>query len=243
VPAKGRPRPGAKRPATPREPNESRRARKEELRQAREAEERRAARRARVRRGITFFVVSLLILAVFWFVTRPPAPRPIPADAVQAAAAAGCSTAAPQFDFAPSRAHLAPGEDPHYTEHPMTAGAHNPIPLPSEPRVYTAPVDETAAVHSLEHSAVIVYYRPVGDGGVSQTVIDRLTQVVPSLPYTYLIPYPDLPAGEGLAITAWNMLQTCPDTIAAAPAETIVRGFTTAFACTRNAPEARSGFC
>ena len=210
---------------------------------AREAERRRGARRASHRRGLWFLVVSLVALAVFWFVTRPPAPRPIPAAAVRAASAAGCSAAAPQFDAKPSRAHLSPGEDPHYTEHPTTAGAHNPIPLPSQPRVYTAPVDETAAVHSLEHSAVIVYYRPAGDGGVDQAVVDRLAAVVPALPYTYLIPYPDLPAGEGLAITAWNMIQTCPTSIPAPSAETIVRGFTTAFACTRNAPEARSGFC
>lgn len=208
-----------------------------------EAEQGRGARRASHRRGLWFFGVSLVALAVFWFVTRPPAPRSVPSSAVRAASAAGCSAAAPQFDSKPSRAHLSAGEDPDYTEHPTTAGAHNPIPLPSQPRVNHEPVDETAAVHSLEHSAVIVYYRPVGDGGVDQAVVDRLAAVVPTLPYTYLIPYPDLPAGQGLVITAWNMIQTCPTSIPATSAETIVRGFTTAFACTRNAPEARSGFC
>jgi hypothetical protein len=240
--AKRRTRGGPRTPANGSSATE-RRARKEELRQAREREARRQALRTGARRALTVGVAGVLALGILWFVQRPPAPRPIPAAAIAAARSAGCSGAAPQFATAPSRAHLAPGQDPGYTVHPTTAGPHNPVPLPSQPRVYTTPVDETAAVHSLEHGAVIVYYRPVGDGGVTQRVVHSLTALVPSLPYTYLIPYPDLPAGEGLAIAAWNQLQTCPVAITASPAGTIVRGFVTAFACTRNAPEARSGSC
>ena len=238
----GRP-PGPAARETPRTAEAStRRERKEEVRRAREAEARRRARNASFRRALAFLLAGTIALGVLWFVQRAPAVRPIPADAVSAAAAAGCSGPARQFD-SPSRAHLSPGQDPGYTQHPTTAGPHNPIPLPTDPRVYLAPVDETAAVHSLEHAAVIVYYRPVGDGGVHQAVVDDLTRLVPTLPFTYLIPYPDLPAGEGLALAAWNQLQTCPRPISPSQADTVVRGFVTAFACTRNAPEPRAGAC
>ncbi|HUL85992.1 MAG TPA: hypothetical protein VLX89_10840, partial [Actinomycetota bacterium] len=71
----------------------------------RAAEQQRGARRDSYRRGLGFFAISLFALAVFWFVTRPPAPRPIPASAVRAATAAGCSVAARQFESKPSRAH------------------------------------------------------------------------------------------------------------------------------------------
>ena len=220
----------------------TRRERKEEVRRAREAEARRSARNASLRRALAFLLAGAVALGILWFVQRAPAVRPIPADVVSAAAAAGCSVPARQFD-APSRAHLSPGENPGYTQHPTTAGPHNPTPLPDDPRVYLAPVDETAAVHSLEHAAVIVYYRAAGDGGIRQPVVDDLARLVPTLPFTYLIPYPDLPAGEGLALAAWNQLQTCPTSIRPAQADTVVRGFVTAFACTRNAPEPRAGAC
>ena len=55
-------------------------------------------------------------------------------------------------------------------------------------------------MHTLEHGSVIVYYRPPGDGGVSPEVGRRLSTVVEGEPATYLIPYPTLPEGQGLAV-------------------------------------------
>ena len=43
---------------------------------------------------------------------------------------------------------------------------------------------------------------------------------------------------------AWNQLQTCPPNLTPTQAATIVTGFSTAFACTSNAPEPKSsGSC
>src|SRR5439155_14168871 len=93
-----------------------------------------------------------------------------------------------------------------------------------------------------EHAAVIVYYNV--DNGLGQPVVDRLTQLVPTLQNTFLIPYPTLPPNEGLALAAWNQLQTCPPNLTPTQAATIVTGFSTAFACTSNAPEPKSsGSC
>ncbi len=238
---KKRSRPPAKRAAaTPSAgggANPERRERKEEARRAREAERKRDARRAAFRRALIFGAAGLVLLLVLWLIQRAPGARPIPADAVAAASAAGCSGVSKQFDH-PSRAHLTAGEDPGYTEHPTTAGPHNPSPLPDQPKVLTSPVDETMAVHSLEHAAVIVYYNV--DNGLGQPVVDRLTQLVPTLQNTFLIPYPTLPAKEGLALAAWNQLQTCPPNLTPTHAATIVTGFSTAFACTSNAPEPKS---
>lgn len=105
----------------------------------------------------------------------------------------------------------------------------------------TSPIQETAAVHNLEHGAVILYYRQSGNGALASDVVQRLTSVANSSRNTVLAPYTALPSGEALAMTAWNRLQTCPASVTASQAETIARGFIEAFVCTGNAPEGKSG--
>ena len=70
-----------------------------------------------------------------------------------------------------SRDHVA-GEV-HYPQSPPVGGAHDPIWL--DCGVYDRPVREENAVHSLEHGAVWITYRP----GLSADEIDKLASKLP----------------------------------------------------------------
>jgi hypothetical protein len=220
----------------------ARRERKEAVRRAREAEARKAAGRRAVRRVALFAVAGVLGFVAITLMSRAGAPQPLSAEAVAAAAEAGCApdVRTPASD-APGGLHLEPGQDPGYDEAPATSGYHAGASLPEDVRVHTGPIDESLAVHTLEHGSVIVYYRPPGDGGVTQEVVDRLGPLAESNPATYLIPYPELPQGSELAFTAWNKILPCPSTVTADQAATVAQGFVDAFACTSNAPEGKLG--
>jgi hypothetical protein len=200
------------------------------------------ARRGALRRFAALAVAGAVGVGAIWLMGRAASPQPLSAEAEAAAAEAGCDTEvrAPVAD-APGNLHLEPGQSPNYTESPATSGWHANSPLPGQPRVLTEPADETLAVHSLEHGSVIAYYRPPGDGGVAQDVIDRLGSLAERSPATYVIPYPNLPQGSGLAFTAWNKILTCPGSVSADQAETIAQGFVDSYACTSNAPEGNLG--
>ena len=140
---------------------------------------------------------------------------------------------------APGGQHLQSGEA-NFDQHPATSGPHDPAPLPDSPNVYTQPVPETQAVHSLEHAGILVYYRSDGDGALPADVVDSLTQIVDGAKNTILAPYDTLPEGTSLALAAWNELQTCPGTITAAQADSVTQGFIDAYVCTGIAPEPTS---
>ncbi|HEY7667397.1 MAG TPA: DUF3105 domain-containing protein [Actinomycetota bacterium] len=224
--------------------NEARRERKEQARQAREAERKRAARRAAYRRAITITAVGVVAIGVFWWFNRAAAPRPIPEAAIRSAEAAGCTTVETPLDSAPANQHLQAGQSYTYDQHPATSGWHDPSPLPLDPKVYDSPINETNAVHNLEHAGVIVYYQDTGDAALSTDAVDRLATLVNGSTNVLMAPYPDLPEGQGMALTAWNKLQTCPPGVTPQQADTIASGFIEAYACTRNAPEPNaSGVC
>ncbi len=221
--------------------NTERRDRKELARQARDAARKRADRSARIRRLTTFAVASVIGVGIVYFVQRTASPRPVPQYAVDAAQAADCSTVLTPAASAPGGQHLDPGQSHTYTEHPATSGLHDPSPLSIPPRVYPAPVQETNAVHNLEHGAVIMYYRQSGDGALPQAIVDRLTTIANDGHNVILAPYTGLPDGTALALTAWNKLQTCPDSVTGPAARDIARGFIEAYLCSSNAPEGNLG--
>jgi hypothetical protein len=229
------------RPAAPRSQGASpvRRERKELVRQARETERKRAARTKLIRQVVTFSLVGVAALGVVWFIQRAAGTRPIPSYAVVKAEAAGCSAVSTPTSN-PVRDHLASGEAHTYDQKPATSGPHDPSPLPLLPHVYTTPVQETSAVHNLEHGEILIYYRADGDGALPVDVISSLGEVANSSKNTKLAPYPDLPPGTSLALAAWNKLQTCPGTITADQAKSVAYGFEYAFACTGNAPESKA---
>jgi hypothetical protein len=222
--------------------NAARRERKDEARRARDAEAKQAARRGALRRLAVFAVAGALGFAAISLMNRASAPEPLSAEAKAAATDAGCDpdVRTPAAE-APGNLHLDPGQDPGYTASPATSGFHASTPLATDGRVLTAPVDETQAVHTLEHGAVIIYYRPPGDGGVDQAVLDRLGPIAQDRPATYLIPYPTLPKDVALAFTAWNKILSCPGSVDADAAAAIAQGFVDSFACTSNAPEGKLG--
>jgi hypothetical protein len=202
------------------------------------------ARRAAFRRAITISAVGAVAVGVFFWFSRADAPRPIPDAAIRAAQDAGCTTVETPADSAPANQHLQAGQAHTYDQAPATSGPHDPSPLPLEPKVYDSPISETNAVHSLEHAAVIVYYRAEGDEALQPEAVDALKGLVNASTNVLMAPYPGLPASESLALTAWNKLQTCPPGVTPAQAETVTSGFIEAYACTRNAPESNaSGVC
>lgn len=82
-----------------------------------------------------------------------------------------------------------------YNTNPPAGGQHNPVWLNCG--IYDEPVTNENAVHSQEHGAVWVTYRP-------DLPADQVTALKRQLDDTYLIlsPYPDLPAP--VVVSAWG---------------------------------------
>ncbi len=89
----------------------------------------------------------------------------------------------------------------HYRQNPPVGGPHNSIPLNCG--IYTAPVPNVNAVHSLEHGAVWVTYRP-SLPAASVTALQSLVRSEPQHQrgHTILSPYPGLPAP--VVASAWG---------------------------------------
>ncbi|HWS49680.1 MAG TPA: DUF3105 domain-containing protein [Microbacterium sp.] len=86
--------------------------------------------------------------------------------------------------------------DVEYEQSPPAGGNHSPVWLNCG--VYSEPVPEENAVHSLEHGAVWVTYRPdlLDDGD-----IQVLRDLLPST-HAILSPYEDM--DSAVAVSAWN---------------------------------------
>jgi Protein of unknown function (DUF3105) len=242
---KKRPRhPASERPQAPRGgANLERRDRKEEARRIREAERRRIRRASALRRTVTSAGIAVVAVAAITLFRTFQGPNDIPQAAVEAASRAGCAGPDHRPDLTPSQRHLAPGEAITYPDPPATSGKHNGSPPPDVPKVSDTPVDETLAVHAMEHGAVFIHYLPAADGGLPQDVVDRLAEIATGSNATFLTPYPALTPETALTLTAWNYRQACPvsttggTALTAQAAAAIVNGFITGFECTGEAPE------
>ncbi len=222
--------------------NDARRERKEQARQARAAQRKRAERSAFVRRAAVFGVAGVVGIGAFYWLSRVAGPRDIPAAAVAAAEAAGCTDVQQPVGDAQAGQHVDEGTPITYAQKPATSGEHyGGQVLPSSPEAYDQPIgSEPAAVHFLEHAGVMLYYRADGDGAVSPDVVEALKGVAADGDMTVAAPFDGLPEGASIALAAWDQLQTCPGAITADQAETVADGFVEAFACTSNAPEANA---
>ncbi len=84
----------------------------------------------------------------------------------------------------------------HYPQTPPAGGNHNATPLTCG--VYDQPVPNENAVHSREHGALWITYRPGLPGGLLAT----LKGLVRGNDHRLLSPYPGLPAP--IVVTAWG---------------------------------------
>ncbi|MEU8345607.1 Protein of unknown function [Actinomadura meyerae] len=85
-----------------------------------------------------------------------------------------------------------------YDDTPPMGGDHNPVWQNCDGRVYDAPLQNENAVHSLEHGAVWITYRP----GLAAAQLDALKAKVSGTDYTMLSPYPSQDAP--VKLTAWG---------------------------------------
>jgi hypothetical protein len=152
--------------------------RQERLAKVRRQQQRADRRRALLIWGTGAVVVLAIVAAVTFAVLQARASTPSLAD-VQT--------------FTVEQGHV---ETPvTYAQTPPAGGQHNPVWLNCG--VYDKPVPNENAVHSLEHGAVWVTYRPdlpTGD-------VETLKQKIPDT-YMVLSPYPGLPAP--VVASAWG---------------------------------------
>jgi hypothetical protein len=216
--------------------------RKEQARLEREEIQRRMARRTRSRNlGLALIALAVVAVVVGVIVLQPQdtaattdTPEALLEEAAAASAAATCDdvqTVAPYGDVAdPSapgyvdQSHIGSGSFPTgpafstYPTVPPTSGPHAASPMAAG--VYDSPPDLYRAIHSLEHGATIVWYRP----GTQAAALDRLiaffgqpSDVAVGQDRVIVAPYdyPDqgsagqLPDGVNMALVAWHRLQSC----------------------------------
>ncbi|MCG6493967.1 DUF3105 domain-containing protein [Kitasatospora sp. A2-31] len=85
-----------------------------------------------------------------------------------------------------------------YPQTPPVGGDHSPVWLDCNGAVYTRPVPDENAVHSLEHGAVWITY----NDQASPADVAALAAKVQGKPYTFMSPYP---AEQGkITLTAWG---------------------------------------
>jgi hypothetical protein len=85
-----------------------------------------------------------------------------------------------------------------YAQSPPVGGNHNPIWQNCMGDVYPAQIANEHAVHSLEHGAVWIAYRP----GLAKSEIAKLTSKVRGKPYMLMSPYPGL--SSPISLQAWG---------------------------------------
>ncbi|MEV6111708.1 DUF3105 domain-containing protein [Streptomyces sp. NPDC052109] len=85
-----------------------------------------------------------------------------------------------------------------YPMHPPVGGNHNPVWATCDGTVYTKPLQDENAVHSLEHGAVWVTYT----GKAKKADVDALAAKVKKTPYSLMSPYENQAAP--LVLSAWG---------------------------------------
>jgi len=85
-----------------------------------------------------------------------------------------------------------------YDTNPPMGGKHNAVWQNCDGRVYDQPLQNEHAVHSLEHGAVWITYRP----GLDSKALGKLKDRVSNTDYTMLSPVPD--QDSPIVLTAWG---------------------------------------
>ena len=188
---------------------------------------------SRMSRYVSTLLVTLALAACSEPASVDPgAVSPPPSASVEAPSGSeNCGVIAEEENL--GQDHLDPGQPlPPGSPQPATSGPHAPAPLPPEPSVYTQPVDEAAAVHSLEHAYVLIYHSQALAGEVRE----RLASIAQAEPKVIMAPY-DLGRDTALAFLAWTKIQTCGPSVTADEAAEQAAEFISRFRGTANAPE------
>lgn len=164
---------------------EDRRARLERMR----VEQRRAERRRTLLVIGTAAAVALVLVVTVAVVVVRDQRREAALDAAAAAPIEGVQ------DF-PDLTNLHVAEPVDYPQSPPVGGDHAPV--WTNCGVYTEAVDEGRSVHSLEHGAVWIAYRP----GLPADQLEILTAVAERNPYVLLSPVEGL--SSPVALSAWG---------------------------------------
>lgn len=157
--------------------------------QALQAQQRRSERIRTVAIIGTACLVAVAIVSGAVFVVLSEQDR----DRTEEAAAQGPIDGVEEFGQL-SRDHVETAVD--YPQTPPAGGEHNPTWINCG--AYTEPVDPAQAVHSLEHGAVWITYRP----GLPEAQLDRLTELAGDNDYVLLSPYEEL--RTPIAASAWG---------------------------------------
>ncbi len=165
--------------------------------------------------ALVLIAAAVAVVASGVFNPAGAAPRAIAADAPLAQATCSSVQSFPTL----SRDHIQPGQShPAYNSNPPTNGWH--WDTPKDWGIYTTPQVQEQLVHNLEHGGIVIQYN-----NLSQSDIQRLTDLVQRDTYHMILaPYPDMPSGVNVALTAWDHLQTCTGVD-----ENAIRTFTAAF--------------
>jgi hypothetical protein len=158
--------------------------RSERSRQRRSAQKQlaeRQQRQSRLRRlAVAVIVIAVIVIAAAIIYSRRPAAPPVVGDI--------------QTFSNLSRDHTT---DPvTYPQHPPVGGPHDPT--WQNCGFYSSPVRNENAVHSLEHGAVWITYRP----DLPQAQIDALRTLAENQTYILVSPMTDLPAP--VVASAWG---------------------------------------
>ncbi len=100
--------------------------------------------------------------------------------------------------------HITQGQShPPYNSNPPTSGWH--LEQSRGAGIFNSPQVQELLVHDLEHGFVIIQYN-----GLTSAELTQLTEMVQRDRYhRILAPYPQLPEGARVALTAWTKLQLC----------------------------------
>jgi hypothetical protein len=174
------------------------------------------SRRRRRSNASRWIIVGLVIVAIVAaFVARSALNGKKSSAFEKVAAAADCGKVKTYSNL--DRTHE-PGVRVKYSTSPPVGGPHDPNPLPGgvyDAAFSTDPAKQPSiyqAVHSLEHGYVIVWYN-----NLSGDEKDSLTKALTGEQKVIVVPYPAMPDGHKMALTAWGRLDYCgkPSTKAA----------------------------
>jgi hypothetical protein len=116
-----------------------------------------------------------------------------------------------------------------YPQTPPVGGPHNPMPLNCG--IYNSPVPNVNAVHSMEHGAVWITYRPgLQAGAVSKLKALVSREPAPARGYVILSPYQGLPSP--VVASAWGRQLQLPGA-----SDPRLQQFVSKFAASPHAPE------